>query len=150
MLIRTMKEADASKVAEMEKLCFSRPWSEKGFLDSLKLSYTCFLVAEEENTGKITGYIGIYFFVDEGEITNVAVHPDARNQGIGNALVAAMLEEAEKRGVDTVILEVRRSNDAAIHLYGKAGFEAIGIRKGFYDLPKEDAVIMNRKLEKTC
>lgn len=150
MLIRTMQETDVSKVARIEKLCFSRPWSEKGFLDSLKLSYTCFLVAEEQESREITGYIGIYFSVDEGEITNVAVCPEARNQGTGNALVAAMLREAEKRGMKNVILEVRRSNAAAIHVYERAGFEKAGIRKGFYDLPKEDAVIMNRKLESTC
>lgn len=148
MLIRRMTEVDVPQVAEIERLCFSRPWSEKGFLDSLALDYTEFLVAEIE--GRIAGYIGIYYSAYEGEITNVAVHPDMRGKGTGKSLVHAMLEAAEEKKIQNIILEVRKSNDAAIHVYEQSGFESVGIRRGFYDLPKEDALIMNRKLDRTC
>ena len=148
MLIRQMTEADVPQVAKIESLCFSRPWSEKGFLDSLALDYTEFLVAETE--GRIVGYIGIYYSAYEGEVTNVAVHPDMRGEGTGKCLVHAMLEAAEEKKIQNIILEVRKSNDAAIHVYEQSGFESVGIRKGFYALPKEDALIMNRKLDRTC
>lgn len=148
MLIRCMTRADVPQVAEIERICFSRPWSENGFFDSLKLDYTEFLVAEE--AGRIAGYIGIYYSVDEGEITNVAVHPDMRGKGTGKCLVQAMIEAAKKKQVQRIILEVRQSNEAAIHVYEQNGFAPIGVRRGFYDLPKEDALIMNRKLELTC
>lgn len=133
---------DIPAVAAIEKNSFSRPWSEKGFEDSLKLPDTIFLVAEEELSKEILGYIGMYVSFDEGEITNVAVAESAQRQGIGKALVQGMLERAKEAGVCRIVLEVRRSNAAAIHVYETSGFAAVGIRKGFYELPREDAWIM--------
>ena len=140
MLIRKMTQEDVQQVAAIEKACFSRPWSEKGFYDSLALGYTFFFVAEED--GRILGYIGMYLSIEEGEITNVAVHPAARGKGIGTALVRKMIDAAKMADAERIVLEVRKSNASAIYVYEQSGFENVGIRKGFYDLPKEDAVIM--------
>ena len=120
--VRAMQVKDAEQVSELERMIFSQPWSYQGFVDSLSLPNTVFLVAEENN--KILGYIGMYLSIDEGEITNVAVSP------------------AESRSVGRIVLEVRCSNDSAIRLYERNGFVNYGVRKGFYELPKEDAYIM--------
>ena len=109
-------------------------------MDSLSLPNTVFLVAEENN--KILGYIGMYLSIDEGEITNVAVSPEMRCHGIGGMLLAEAKKEAESRSVGRIVLEVRCSNDSAIRLYERNGFVNYGVRKGFYELPKEDAYIM--------
>ena len=87
-------------------------------------------------------YIGMYLSIDEGEITNVAVSPEMRCHGIGGMLLAEAKKEAESRSVGRIVLEVRCSNDSAIRLYERNGFVNHGVRKGFYELPKEDAYIM--------
>lgn len=138
--IRAMQAEDADEVATIESRTFSQPWSKQGFLDSLALEHAVFLVAEEDN--RVLGYIGMYVSLDEGEITNVAVDSDARCRGIGAMLVEAMKKEARLRGVTQIVLEVRVSNESAIRLYERNGFVNQGIRKGFYDMPKEDAYIM--------
>ncbi len=138
--VRTMQVKDIETVAKLEEAIFSQPWSHKGFLDALNLSHTVFLVAEED--GKILGYIGMYFSMDEGEITNIAVDPVARCHGIGGMLLGEMIKEAERRSIAKIVLEVRVSNESAIRLYERHGFMKRGIRKGFYEFPKEDACIM--------
>lgn len=138
--IRAMQPEDADEVAAIESRTFSQPWSKQGFLDSLALEHAVFFVAEEDN--RILGYIGMYVSLDEGEITNVAVDSDARCRGIGALLVEVMKKEARLRGVTQIVLEVRVSNESAIRLYERNGFVNQGIRKGFYDMPKEDAYIM--------
>lgn len=131
---------DCVRVAELEKVIFSQPWSEQGFRDALNMEQNIFLVAEED--GAICGYIGMYQSLDEGEITNVAVAPEKRNAGVGRMLMQAAREQAKRQGITRIVLEVRVSNASAIHLYEKCGFVNCGIRKGFYDFPKEDAYIM--------
>lgn len=138
--VRAMQIKDADAVSRLERQIFSRPWSRKGFIDALSLGNTIFLVAEEE--GRILGYIGMYFSIDEGEITNVAVDPVERCRGVGAMLLDAIKKEAEHRFLARLILEVRVSNDTAIRLYERNGFMNCGIRKGFYEEPKEDAYIM--------
>lgn len=140
MIVRNMEAKDISVVAMLEKEAFSEPWSEKSFEDSLKLDYSLFLVAEEE--GEIAGYAGMYLIQHEGNVTNIAVFQKWKRRGIGTMLVQEMLSEIKKRGVTAATLEVRESNIGAIALYEKAGFQSVGIRKNFYDNPKEDAVIM--------
>ena len=125
--VRAMQVKDAEQVSELERMIFSQPWSYQGFVDSLSLPNTVFLVAEE---------------IDEGEITNVAVSPEMRCHGIGGMLLAEAKKEAESRSVGRIVLEVRCSNDSAIRLYERNGFVNHGVRKGFYELPKEDAYIM--------
>ena len=140
IVIRPMQQSDCKAVSELEKEVFSQPWSEQGFLDALAMKESIFLLAEEE--GNIIGYLGMYVALDEGEITNVAVAPSKRNAGIGDRLIKEILAQAKKKGVTQVVLEVRVSNAPAIHLYEKNGFRTCGIRKGFYEFPKEDAYIM--------
>ena len=140
MKVRAMIVEDCPHVAELEKMIFSQPWSEQGFRDALNMEQNIFLVAEEEET--ICGYIGMYQSLDEGEITNVAVSPEKRNAGVGRMLMQAAMEQAKRQGITRIVLEVRVSNASAIHLYEKCGFVNCGIRKGFYDFPKEDAYIM--------
>lgn len=138
--IRNMQMKDALPVSRIEQEIFSRPWSCQGFADALNLGNTVFLVAEE--AGKIIGYIGMYLSLDEGEITNVAVAAAERRRGVGGLLLKEIKKEAERRSVARIVLEVRVSNDSAIRLYERSGFQNCGVRRGFYDLPKEDAYIM--------
>lgn len=138
--IRSMTSSDVDAVAKLEASIFSQPWSRQGFLDALRMEHAVFLVAQDEE--EVVGYIGMYCSLDEGEITNVAVDSRKRCMGIGGMLIAAMKQEATQRGIAQIVLEVRVSNESAIHLYEKNGFVNQGIRKGFYELPKEDAYIM--------
>lgn len=125
---------------EIEALCFSDPWSENAFKDSLSSPYSHFKVWEEERVG---GYIGFYALSGEGSITNVAVHPDFRKKGIGEALVKEVIRVGKELDLDYITLEVRVSNTPAKSLYLKCGFQEMGIRRNFYSKPKEDALIMN-------
>lgn len=140
VVIRAMESKDCKASAELEKEIFSQPWSEQGFLDAIAMDGNIFLVAEE--AGEICGYIGMYLSLDEGEITNVGVKSDKRNAGIGGRLLGESIALAKERKLAQIVLEVRVSNQPAIHLYEKYGFKNCGIRKGFYDFPKEDAYIM--------
>ena len=116
------------------------PWSEKAFMDSLSQKEALFLVAEEED--RVLGYIGIYLSFEEGEITNVSVDSSSRNKGVGSELVEQLKKEAQARGTEKIFLEVRVSNEPAIRLYEKQGFEQVGCRKNFYEKPREDAWVM--------
>lgn len=138
--IRAMQVKDTENVAALEKGIFTQPWSQKGFADALRLGNTVFLVAEEQ--GRILGYIGMYLSMDEGEITNVAVDAAERRRGIGALLLQEMIHQAELRSIARIVLEVRVSNEVAIRLYERNGFVNCGVRKGFYEMPKEDAYIM--------
>ena len=138
--IREMQVKDADAAAAIEQQIFSQPWSRQGFLDAVNLANTVFLVAEENN--RIVGYIGMYVAMEEGEITNVAVAPVERCHGIGGMLIAELLKIAENKGIARIVLEVRVSNDSAIRLYERNGFVQCGVRRGFYEFPKEDAYVM--------
>ena len=140
MLIREMTLQDVPAVAEIEKKCFSLPWSEQSLIDSVVREDTLFLVCEDARN--IVGYIGMYLSFDEGDITNVAVAPAQRKKGYGEALVAKAIALAKERDLEMILLEVRVSNTPAISLYKKKGFEELGLRKKFYEHPVEDALIM--------
>ena len=145
MLIRKMTLQDIPAVVEIEKQCFSLPWSDKSFEDSLAREDTIFLVCEiTENATKtcVAGYMGLYLSFDEASVTNVAVLPCFRKKGYGEALVEAAKQKAKVAGAECIFLEVRQSNVPAISLYKKLGFEELGIRKKFYEHPIEDAIIM--------
>lgn len=142
LTLHPMKEKDLPQVAAIEASIFSQPWSEKGFLDALRQKAAFYLVAAEEE--KILGYCGFYQSFDEADITNVAVRESERGRGVARAMLTELLKEGKNRGVAHFTLEVRVSNAPAIHLYEKLGFTSAGIRKNFYDYPKEDAMIMWR------
>lgn len=140
MLIRKMTMEDVEAVTKIEQECFSLPWSEKSFEDSISREDTIFLVCEEASI--VTGYMGMYLSFDEASVTNVAVSPAFRKKGYGEQLVAVAKEKAKDAGAESIFLEVRVSNIPAISLYKKMGFEELGIRKKFYEHPVEDAIIM--------
>jgi len=144
-MIRRMQAEDVTKVAQNEAVCFSMPWSEDAFRDVLTKKDCIYLVAVCE--GDIVGHCGVMNILGEGEITNVAVHPSYRGRGYGKRLIEVLLLEGEENGIQDFTLEVRKGNASAIHIYEAAGFRAEGIRPGFYDNPKEDAIIMWKRQE---
>ena len=139
-MIRPMTETDLAQVADLERACFSIPWSERTLRESLAKPEYLFLVAEEE--GQVVGYGGLLQVMDEGDITNIAVAEARRGRGIGLELTKGLLEAGRKRGIAMFTLEVRAGNERAVRLYEKLGFHSEGVRKGFYEKPKEDALIM--------
>ena len=140
MIIRTMQKGDVAAVAALEAQIFSMPWSAAGFADTLPREDVIFLVAYEQD--ELLGYVGIYYTLDEGEITNVAVAPAARRRGIARALLTELKQQLACRNVTQIVLEVRVSNEPAIRLYEQMGFSVLGVRKNFYEKPAEDAYIM--------
>ena len=145
MMIVRMNESHVKAVAELEKLCFSDPWSENSVASELKNKLALWLVAEEE--GRVAGYIGSQTCTDESDVMNVAVHPDFRRQGIGERLILDLIDQLNQRGNHSLTLEVRTSNVSAIALYRKLGFEQVGLRKNYYRNPKEDALILRKEWE---
>lgn len=139
-IVREMTPEDIAAVYEVEAASFHNPWMKASFEDELRQSQTDYLVAEDE--GKIVGYIGIWDVLGEGNITNVAVAPAYRRQGIGRLLIESLL--LRHPDLKAVYLEVRESNTAARKLYEAFGFEAYAVRSGYYRNPHEDAVCMRR------
>lgn len=145
MMIRRMTTEDVQQAAQIEKAVFSRPWSAESFAAAVRDDNALFLVAVDSvggNADTVVGYIGMYVSAPEGEITNVAVAEPLRGRGFGSGLVHAMQQKARELGVNQIFLEVRDSNEAALRVYRAAGFAEIGKRKGFYELPREDARVM--------
>jgi ribosomal-protein-alanine N-acetyltransferase len=142
-----MQEQDIAAVAAMEQMIFSSPWSEKSFRDALQSEENIYLVAEEE---QIAGYCGIWISYETADLCNMAVMPEYRRRQIGEALLLEGINRAAKRQVQSLLLEVRQSNQAAIGLYEKIGFQKIGIRKNYYRLPQEDAVLMQYAIKHSC
>lgn len=138
--VKAMERQDLEQVEAIERATFSMPWSEKGFLDSMRMPGALYLTARLD--GRIAGYCGMLQCMDEAEITNVAVRADCRRAGVAHGMLQCLLEQGAERGVRTFILEVRRGNKAAISLYEKLGFETCGTRKNFYEKPREDAIVM--------
>lgn len=140
IVIRTMSEKDSSAVWELEKKCFSVPWSEESIRAMFSEKGYWNLTARDD--GSLVGYIGMKAVLDEADITNVAVDPDRRRQGIGKMLLRGLLAKAGDMGIRRIFLEVRVSNTAARALYEQAGFRTVDVRKNYYEKPKEDAYIM--------
>ncbi len=134
-----MRENHLDAVAALEMVCFSSPWTREGLAEELENPQAHFLAAEAD--GRTAGYIGVQEICGEGYVTNVAVLPQYRRQGIGARLVRAAVDGARARGCEFLSLEVRVGNEAAIRLYEKLGFRAQGKRKNFYRDPTEDAYI---------
>lgn len=132
------------EIAKLEKECFSTPWSEQTIEDAFKTG-TRFFVAEKDNL--VLGYVGISAILDEGYITNVAVFPEARQQGVASTLMNSLFDFAKENSLSFISLEVRESNHAAISLYNKFGFKTEGKRKNFYSSPQEDALIMTKRFD---
>ena len=141
-----MKAEHVFQVAELEKLCFADPWSEKSVASELNNIWSYWVVALWDDT--VIGYIGSQSTCDgETDVMNVAVHPDYRRKGIAESLISCLITELKNRGSHALLLEVRASNAPAIALYEKLGFLQVGCRKNYYRNPKEDALILRKEWE---
>jgi len=134
------------EVVELERICFSVPWSRKMLAEELENLLSAFLVALDDD-GRVVGYAGVQVVLDEGYITNIAVRPECRRQGIAGKLLQVFLDFALANRLAFLTLEVRASNYDAIALYGSRGFRSVGRRKNYYEHPREDAIIMTREFE---
>ena len=132
------------EIAYIDSISFSESWSEKSYLEMYENKiYTFF---KEEFNGKTAGFIVLMDAVDAAEIIRVAVLPEYRGMGIGTNLVEKAIKEISKKGMENIFLEVRESNSSAIKLYKKTGFEECGVRKNYYSNPKENGIIMIKRL----
>lgn len=141
-LIFRAEEKDIPAIEELEKECFSTPWSKTAIKDAMEGNTAFFIAKKGEKT---IGYIGISTVLDEGYITNVAVNEMMRKKGIGTALLNRVFSYSKDNNLSFVSLEVRESNREAISLYTALGFKQEGKRKNFYDKPKEDALILTKR-----
>ena len=139
-----MSAAHLDEIADLERICFSVPWSRKMLAEELDNACSAFLAAVDE-TGRVVCYAGLMVVLDEGYITNVAVHPDFRRRGIAQKLLDVFENFATANKLAFLTLEVRESNYGAIALYGSRGYRGVGRRKNYYEHPKEDAIIMTRE-----
>lgn len=144
MTVATLTASDAEALAAIDALCFSVPWSRTSFSDALKNDAYSFVGVFDGE--RLVGYAGMTAVLDEGDVTNVAVHPDHRRRGLGRTLVTALVAEAERRGLSLLHLEVREGNLAARSLYETLGFACDGKRKSYYRHPTEDAILMTLTL----
>lgn len=144
MEIRKMTQTDVHQLADLEKICFSDPWSVSAFEYELKNPLSLWLVAVED--GEVLGYVGTQTVIDESDMMNIAVLPCCRRQGIAEKLIAVLTSALVERGSKSLSLEVRVSNAPAIALYEKLGFVQVGRRPNYYRNPKEDALILRKEM----
>lgn len=145
LTLEKMAEEHLQEVAELERICFSQPWSYQSLKEELDNDTAHFFVALNENK-KVIGYIGVFVVLESCFVSNVAVLPEYRRRGVGRALLRIATLTADAMGTDFISLEVRESNYGAISLYRSLGFEEMGLRKNFYRNPTEHALIMTKLL----
>lgn len=141
--ITPMTREDVAPVTEMNQLCFTCPWSAESLLAETEKEDAVFVVAKDDR-GAIWGYAGFNYVLDEGYIANIAVHPNARRQGIAVRLLGELDIRARQLALRFITLEVRVSNTAAQSLYAAMGFQEVGRRKNFYEAIREDAILMTK------
>jgi len=140
VIIRPLVKEDLDELMEIEKVSFPTPWSKESYLAELENDFSFYIAACCR--GHLVGYAGMWIIVDEGHVTNIAVHPDFRRRGLGAKLLEELIRAAAERDIKGVTLEVRPSNTPALRLYRKMGFVPNGIRKGYYTDSGEDAIVM--------
>lgn len=140
-ILRAATPDDVDALGELDKICFTDPWSRDAFEAEITGNNLAEYIVAEKN-GEIAAYMGMWFIVDEGHITNVAVAPKFRGLGLGREIVQAMIEYGKEEGLVRFTLEVRASNEVAQNLYKSFGFKAEGIRPKYYGDNGEDAIIM--------
>ena len=145
--ISDAREELLPQIQKIEQHSFSMPWTEAMLRMQLAPDSHVFLTAETE--GVVVGYVGLMYVLDEGYVSNVAVHPDWRRRGAADALLTALEARARKLLLSFLTLEVRESNAPAIALYEKHGYRAVGRRRNYYEKPTEDAILMTLKLDET-
>lgn len=143
MIITNITAQHVSQVAELEKKCFSDPWSEKSIAGELDNKLAYWLVAVEGDF--VAGYVGSQTVMGETDMMNIAVHPDYRRRGVAEALVNTLVLRLKAMDSHSLTLEVRSSNAPAIALYQKHGFSQVGLRKNYYRNPREDALILRKE-----
>ncbi len=143
--IRSMAENDVDGIEGIEKECFSTPWTREGIESELSNETARFFVADF--MGEVAGYLGMHIVLDECYIANIAVKEKFRRMGIGNALLIKGEERAKEENCAFISLEVRVSNEKAIALYRKRGYNEMGARKNFYSSPTENALIMTKDFQ---
>ncbi len=144
LTIRELTMEDIDQVCALEEMVFSMPWQRDAFIEMVENKDALYLVVEEKsNPGVVIAACGMRHIVGEGDISNVVVHPHYRKRGIARQMLAELMNRGnQKFGIEAYTLEVRKSNEDAIHLYEYHGFVSEGIRKNFYEKPTEDALIM--------
>ena len=141
-MIREAYETDIPAIAELEKLCFSDPWSQKSLRHTLLENGSLFLVAEEH--GEVCGYLNSSCILDECSLNRICVAPQFQNRRIASKMMEKFIETCDSRNIEYIHLEVRESNLYAQRLYESFGFKALWIRLGFYQNPDEAAIVMQR------
>jgi ribosomal-protein-alanine N-acetyltransferase len=143
-VIRDASPDDLPAILEIERGCFSDPWSERSFRSLLGAPRTWFRVVEQ--SGAVVGYLVAWHIGDEAELANLAVHPPARRLGLGAKLLDDLVAAVNVPPGKTIHLEVRASNAAAQGLYRSRGFQEVGRRRGYYQRPTEDALLLRRPI----
>lgn len=143
MEIVRMSISDVPAVAELERKCFSDPWSERSVAAELENPLSLWLVALLGRT--VVGYVGSQSVMEQADMMNIAVNPDYRRQGIAESLIERLVAELKDKQVSSLTLEVRASNAPAIALYRKLGFIQVGKRSNYYRNPREDALILRKE-----
>lgn len=143
LMILEMGPEHVPAVAALEPLCFADPWSERSVASELDNPLSLWLVAIRD--GQVVGYIGSQTVLDETDIMNVAVSPDFRGLGIGRELMTGLEARLRQNGVGAITLDVRPTNEPAVHLYRRQGFRQVGRRKNYYHNPTEDALILRKE-----
>ena len=143
--MRPMEEDDMAAVLAVERVGYPHPWTEGNFRDCLRAGYCCWVL---EQDGRMIGHGVLSVAVGEAHVLNVCVHPDWQGRGLGRRILDRMLRLAREHEADTAFLEVRASNTVAQHLYESAGFNEIGLRRGYYPAHngREDAVVYAKAL----
>lgn len=141
--IRRMRESDLPSVRAIEARSFSNPWSDNTFRGEIQNTAVSFPMVVVRRPGdEVVGYIVYWQIRDDVQVNNIAVHPDCRGLGLGEALMRYAIDRTREAGAAFMTLEVRRSNEPALTLYKKLGFEIMGVRKNYYTKPDEDANVM--------
>lgn len=148
--IRTMTYADLRQVMDVEEQAYPYPWTVGIFRDCIRVGYNCWVATHED---AVIGYGIVMLAAGEAHVLNLCVSPEFQHRGIGRKLLRHLARRAQMADIDMILLEVRRSNQAAIDLYHSEGFHELGVRKNYYpdDNGREDAIILARYLprEKT-
>lgn len=139
---KLMDSSHINGVYELSKICFSVPWTLDSISSEVENPLAKYVIAENLSTKEVIGYAGVWIVAGEGDITNIAVNPSYRKQGIASNILTKLFEICKENNCTDITLEVRTSNTAAQNLYKKFNFKEEGIRKKYYSDNGEDAIIM--------
>lgn len=145
--LELLSKDNLESVWELEKVCFQDPWTIGMFESEIDNDISVFIVAVDEENEKVVAYAGVWLTLDFGDITNIAVHPDYRREGLGSRLLSTIVDLCKERDIERVCLEVKETNLSAIEFYKKSGFLQDGIRKKYYQ-NTYDAYLMSLDLKK--